>query len=167
MYQENLKTGWALNITTNKHSVKRPVTQKNNYQFWSVIWSGKEFAWNAREGLYCRRCVFNPRVWKDPLEKETATHSSILAWRIPQTEETGGLQSMGLQRVRHDWAHTHSHEIKYTLTIQSSNSTLMYLTKRNGIMCPRKTCECSQRLYSSQPRTENNPNSHQLMSGAF
>ena len=38
--------------------------------------------------------------WKDPLEKEMATHSSILAWRIPQTEEPGGLQSMGLQRVR-------------------------------------------------------------------
>ena len=36
------------------------------------------------------------------LEKETATHSSILAWRIPWTEEPGGLQSTGLQRVRHD-----------------------------------------------------------------
>ena len=36
------------------------------------------------------------------LEKEMATHSSILAWRIPWTEETGGLQSMGSQRVRHD-----------------------------------------------------------------
>ena len=36
------------------------------------------------------------------LEKEMATHSSILAWRIPWTEETGGLLPMGLQRVRHD-----------------------------------------------------------------
>ena len=36
---------------------------------------------------------------EDPLEKEMATHSSILAWRIPWTEEPGGLQSMGLQRV--------------------------------------------------------------------
>ena len=35
--------------------------------------------------------------WEDPLEKEMATHSSILAWRIPWTEEAGGLQSMGLQ----------------------------------------------------------------------
>ena len=35
--------------------------------------------------------------WEDPLEKEMATHSSILAWRIPLTEEPGGLQSMGLQ----------------------------------------------------------------------
>ena len=39
---------------------------------------------------------------KDPLEKRMATHSSILAWRIPRTEEFGGLQSMGLQRVRHN-----------------------------------------------------------------
>ena len=40
--------------------------------------------------------------WEDPLEEEMATHSSILGWRIPWTEEPGGLQSMGLQRVRHD-----------------------------------------------------------------
>ena len=39
---------------------------------------------------------------EDPLEKEMATHSSTLAWRIPWTEEPGGLQSMGLQRVGHD-----------------------------------------------------------------
>ena len=40
--------------------------------------------------------------WEDPLEKEMATHSSILAWRISWTEEPGGLQSMGSQKVRHD-----------------------------------------------------------------
>ena len=39
---------------------------------------------------------------EDPLEKEMATHSSILAWRIPWTEEPGGLQSTGLQRVGHN-----------------------------------------------------------------
>ena len=41
---------------------------------------------------------------EDPLEKEMATPSSILAWRIPWTEEPGGLQSMGSQRVRHNLA---------------------------------------------------------------
>ena len=56
--------------------------------------------------------VKNPRVmqktwvrsqsWEDPLEKGMTTHSSILAWRIPRTEEPGGLQSIGSQRVRHD-----------------------------------------------------------------
>ena len=40
--------------------------------------------------------------WDDPVEKEIATHSSILAWRIPWTEEPGGLQSTGSQRVGHD-----------------------------------------------------------------
>ena len=40
---------------------------------------------------------------EDPLEKEMASHSSILAWRIHWTEEPGGLQSMVSQRVRHDW----------------------------------------------------------------
>ena len=41
---------------------------------------------------------------EDPLEKETATHSNIHAWKIPWTEEPGGLQSMGSQRVGHNWA---------------------------------------------------------------
>ena len=40
--------------------------------------------------------------WEDPLEKEMATHSSILAWRIPWTEEPSRLQSEGLQRIGHD-----------------------------------------------------------------
>jgi len=40
--------------------------------------------------------------WKDPLEKEMVTHSSILAWRSPWIEEAGGLQSMGSQRVSHN-----------------------------------------------------------------
>ena len=50
--------------------------------------------------------------WEDPLEKTMATYSSILAWWIPWTEEPGKLQSMRLQRVRHDWVtntHTHIH----------------------------------------------------------
>ena len=43
---------------------------------------------------------------EDPLEEEMATHSSIVAWKIQWTEKPGGLQSKGLQRVRHDWART-------------------------------------------------------------
>ena len=47
---------------------------------------------------------------EDPMEKGMVTHSSILDWRIPWTEEPGGLQSMGSQRVRHDWVtDTHAH----------------------------------------------------------
>ena len=40
--------------------------------------------------------------WEDPLEKEMATYSSLLAWKIPRIEEPGGLQSMGLQKIRQD-----------------------------------------------------------------
>ena len=56
---------------------------------------------------------------EDPLEKDMATHSSTLAWRIPWTEEPGRLQSMGSQRVGHDWATSlslsffHTHHITY------------------------------------------------------
>ena len=44
----------------------------------------------------------NPLQYSFPLEEEMAIHSNILSWRIPQTEESGGLQSMRLQRVRHN-----------------------------------------------------------------
>jgi len=58
--------------------------------------------------LKCLPVMWETQVWslgrEDPLEKEMATHSSILAWRIPWMEEPGGLQSMGSQRVGHDWA---------------------------------------------------------------
>ena len=51
--------------------------------------------------------------WEDPLEKGMATHPSVLAWRIPWTEEPGRLQSLASQRVRHNQttklAHTHTH----------------------------------------------------------
>ena len=46
--------------------------------------------------------------WEDPLEKEMAIHSNILAWKIPWTEEPGGLQSLGSQRVGHDWVTKHT-----------------------------------------------------------
>ena len=67
----------------------------------------------SRESLVAPRLKHLPAMqetrvrslsWDDPLEKEMATHSSILAWRIPWTEEPGRLQSMGSQRVGHDWA---------------------------------------------------------------
>ena len=57
--------------------------------------------------------------WEDPLGKGMVTHSSILAWIIPWTEEPGGLQSLGSQRVRHDWATNtftfHYRQCKYLL----------------------------------------------------
>ena len=54
------------------------------------------------------------QVWslgqEDPLEEGMATHSSILAWRIPWTEGPGSLQSKGLKRVRHNWTTEHAHQ---------------------------------------------------------
>ena len=49
-----------------------------------------------------------PLGWEDPLQVEMATHSSILAWKIPWTEDTDRLQSMGLQKVGHDWVTEHA-----------------------------------------------------------
>ena len=57
---------------------------------------------------------FQPLGREDPLEEEMATHASSLAWRIPWTEEPGGLQSTWLLRVRHscsDLAHTHQRKL--------------------------------------------------------
>ena len=56
---------------------------------------GKETACNTREWV-------SISDWEDPLKKEIATHSSVLDWRIPWSEEPGGLQSMGSQRIRHN-----------------------------------------------------------------
>ena len=65
------------------------------------------------------------------LEKEIATHSGNLAWRIPWTEEPGRLQSMGLQRVRHDWAtitqRTEGHPCKCLLASLSSVHTTQWV----------------------------------------
>ena len=75
----------------------------------SILWCSGFF----RASLVAQRLKRLPAMWEtlvrslgweDPLEKEMATHSSILAWRIPWTKEPGRLQSTGSQRVRHDWA---------------------------------------------------------------
>ena len=55
---------------------------------------------NKESACQCRRLGFDPCVREDPLEKEMATHSSILTWEIPWTEEPGGLQSMESQNSR-------------------------------------------------------------------
>ena len=61
--------------------------------------TGKEPSFQCRR---CKRCRFDPWVETIPLEESTATHSSTLDWKIPWTEEPGGLRYMGSQRVRHN-----------------------------------------------------------------
>ena len=76
------------------------------------IWELNDYQWASQIELVVMnqpantgdiRDVVQSLAWEEPLEKEMATHSSILAWKIPWTEESDGLQSMGLQRVGHDW----------------------------------------------------------------
>ena len=67
--------------------------------------------------------------WEDPLEKEMATHSSILAWKTSWTEEPGGLQSMGSQRLRHDWVTN-----TYLLITSKKQTKIFCLEKKNSIL---------------------------------
>ena len=64
--------------------------------------------WRVRPQCRRRGTQVPCLCWEDPLGWEMANHFSILAWKIPLTQEPGGLQSTGLQRVGHDWAHTHT-----------------------------------------------------------
>ena len=72
-----------------------------------------------------------------------ASHSSIPAWKIPRTEKPGGLQSMGSQRVRHDWAHSTEHIHKQLLSIlqalegKNGKRNITHL-KKNTVCCQRE-----------------------------
>ena len=98
------------------HSLRIAKSQSYSWDLWSVnrpfthIFIYRNIFWAS---LVAQRLKRLPGMretwvwslsWEDPLEKEMATHSSTLAWRIPWMEEPGRLQSMGLQRVGHDWA---------------------------------------------------------------
>ena len=86
--------------------------------------------WRTGKESTCqsRRRRFDPWVRKIPLEQEMAAHSSILAWRIPWTERPGRLQSMGSQRVRHDWARTDALGLPGTETINNLVCFTVYIS---------------------------------------
>ena len=67
-----------------------------------VIYSASLVAQSVKNLPAVQKTGVRSLSWEDPLKKEMETHSSSLAWRIPWTEEPGGLQSKGSQRVRHD-----------------------------------------------------------------
>ena len=82
--------------------------------------------------------------WEDPLEEGMAAHSSILAWRIPWTEKSGRQQSMGLQRVRHDWVTKHStRKAKQTECIFFKTETVPY-NKQQRQEAPKRNSKASQ-----------------------
>ena len=81
---------------------------------WGILWNLEQFLSTTYKhaSLVAQTIKHLPAMWEtwvwsvgqeDPLEKEMATHSSTLAWKIPWTEEPGRLQSMWLQRVGHEW----------------------------------------------------------------
>ena len=74
--------------------------------------------------------------WEDPLEKEMATHSSTLAWRIPWKEEPGRLQSIGLQRVGHNWATS----LSFFLSLWNDRYTT--ISTFEHILCSRHHFTC-------------------------
>ena len=74
-----------------------------------------------------------PRGWEDPLKEGMATYPSILAWRIPRTEESGGLQSKRSQRVRHDWAPKLWIIMLYTCNLSNTVQQLYFNLKEREI----------------------------------
>ena len=92
------------------------------FKLWKDLWIYCALVVSKLRASVVVQLVKNPLpmqhtwVWspgqEDPLEKEMATHSSILAWRIPWTDEPGGLQSVGSQGVRHDWATKQNNKLK-------------------------------------------------------
>ena len=69
---------------------------------YTLIYAVSLVAQRVKRLLAMRETWVRSLGWEDPLEKEMATHSSTLAWKIPWTEKPGRLQSMGSQRVGHD-----------------------------------------------------------------
>ena len=75
--------------------------------------------------------------WENPLEREMATHSSTLAWKIPWTEEPGRLQSMGSQRVGYDWATSLSLSLQYNFILIWLKRQRVYFQIRSNSQVPR------------------------------
>ena len=106
---------------------------------------------------------FRSLGWEEPLEKAMATHSSSLAWKIPWTEEPGGLQSMGLQRVRHDFtttlletpwtaAHQASLSITNSLSLLKLMSFVSLMPSNHlTLCCPFSSCPQSFPASGSLP----------------
>ena len=118
-YKPTDRTNTEINekIVRLSHKKLRTYIQQNRWQAKLKDW----FSWWLNELLPAMQETQETQVpslgWEDPLEEGMATPSSILAWRIPWTEESGGLQSIGSQRVGHNWSdlacmHTVKKQIK-------------------------------------------------------
>ena len=92
---------WGFNNLEPSEVPKWGFSRTKNSRYWSWNWKGR----GTRDQIanICWMIEKAREFQKKTLEKEMTTHSSILAWKIPGIEEPGRLQSMGLQRVRHNW----------------------------------------------------------------
>ena len=97
-------SGWNPQVYSGNRSASNsacPGSVLTRYKY--IIWG--EMVAQMVKNLPAKQKIWARSLgWEDPLEKGMATHSNILAWRMPWTEEPGQLQSMGWQRVGHDWA---------------------------------------------------------------
>ena len=109
--------------------VKKQWDLKNNSWKWEQLSVSCVFCVMVKRGYSEVYLAFNT-LFASNLEEGMATHSSILAWRIPWTEEPGGLQSTGSQRVGHDWS-----DVAHTHTSQLSQSYLLTATQLLGNVC--------------------------------
>ena len=107
---------------------------------WNLLYSGASLVAQTVKRL---PAIWEARVqslgWEDPLEKEMAPHSSTLAWEIPWMEEPGRLQSMGSQRVGHNWATSLSlsewnHSLNLWLSLRSQSFSVPELIFHS--VCP-------------------------------
>ena len=96
---------------------------------------GKESTFSALSDLISEEDQIWPLGWEDPLEEEMANHSSILAWRIPWTEESGGLSSMGCK----EWDMTEATEHGYTKQLKELSSLMTYGSSSQTLMCIKIT----------------------------
>ena len=98
VFRTNISSWDWSSETLDKLPIKKPSLR---------IFSGFSGGSGGKESACQCRDAGSIPSWEDPLEKGMATHSSILAWRIPWTEDPSGLQSMRLQRVGHEWVTEH------------------------------------------------------------
>ena len=103
---------WLLSLSRNIHSCHCKWQDFfNDWIIFHYIYKASLVAQMVKNLPAMQETQVQPLGPEEPLEEGMATHSSILAWRIPWAEEPSGLQSLGSQRVEHDWVtkHTHTH----------------------------------------------------------
>ena len=104
------RSGWWWGVMRSNGKAK---AQTREWVSWPGNWVAPRWL-SGKVHLPMQEMQVQNLSWEDPLEEDMATHSSILAWKIPWTEEPGGLQSRGLQRLGHDWAIAHARSVAGT-----------------------------------------------------